>query len=91
MQFPGSPTMTELEELLAWSRDRYQGVSKTYERFDESWGDGYTTVYCFGTLQGQWPDGSAFAGVRFIDRFEIEAGLIRRQNVWNDLAEVRPR
>lgn len=91
MQFPGSPKMTELEELMAFSRDRYQNVSKTYERFDESWGDGYTTVYCFGTLQGVWPDGSTFEGVRFIDRFEIEAGLIRRQDVWNDLAVVRPR
>jgi hypothetical protein len=29
--------------------------------------------------------------VRFIDRFEVVGGLILRQEVWNDLAEVRPR
>ncbi len=46
-------------------------------------------VYCTGTLEGQWLDGSAFAGIRFIDRFEVEAGRIVRQDVWNDLAEVR--
>jgi hypothetical protein len=44
-------------------------------------------VYCHGTLQGQWPDGSAFEGIRFIDRFLVQAGRLVRQDVWNDLAE----
>jgi hypothetical protein len=35
-----------------------------------------------------WLDGTAFSGIRFIDRFEVAGGLIRRQDVWNDLAEV---
>jgi phenylpyruvate tautomerase PptA (4-oxalocrotonate tautomerase family) len=91
MNFPGGPAMTELEELVAWGRRRYRQVAKSYERFDESWGDGVTTVYCCGTLHGTWLDGSTFEGVRFLDRFEVEAGRIRRQDVWNDLAEVRPR
>lgn len=91
MTFPGGAAMTELEELVAWGRTRYQSVAKTYERFDESWGDGVCTVYCFGTLNGVWLDGSAFKGVRFIDRFEVEAGRLRRQDVWNDLAEVKPK
>jgi SnoaL-like domain len=91
MSFPGSGPMTELEQLVAWAKDRYQQVSKTYERFEECWGDGVTTVFCSGTLQGQWPDGSPFEGIRFIDRFEVESGQLRRQDVWNDLALVRPR
>jgi hypothetical protein len=91
MTFPGSAPMTQLEQLVDWAKDRYQGVSKTYERFEECWGDGVTTVFCSGTLQGAWPDGSSFQGVRFIDRFEVQSGQLRRQDVWNDLAEVRPR
>jgi hypothetical protein len=91
MQFPGGAPMTRLDELLEWARARYQRVAKRIERVDESWGDGFTTVYCAGTLHGTWLDGSAFEGVRFIDRFEVAGGLIRRQDVWNDLAEVRPR
>jgi len=89
MTFPGSATMTDLEQLLPWARERYTNVAKDYERFDESWSDGVTVVYCSGTLHGAWLDGSAFSGIRFIDRFEVEAGRIRRQDVWNDLAEAR--
>lgn len=91
MTFPGSGPMTRLEDLVEWAKGRYQGVSKTYERFEECWGDGFTTVFCSGTLQGRWPDGNAFEGIRFIDRFEVQSGQLRRQDVWNDIAEVRPR
>jgi hypothetical protein len=41
-------------------------------------------------LEGVWPDGSVFAGVRFIDRFVLVDGLIQQQDVWNDPAEARP-
>jgi hypothetical protein len=46
-------------------------------------------VYCFGTLYGEWSDGTPFSGVRFIDRFTIKDGLLTDQRVWNDLAERR--
>lgn len=90
MNFPGNARMHRLEELLDWARGRYQRVGKVYERFDESWQDDCTVVHCDGILQGVWLDGSAFSNIRFIDRFEIAGGLIRRQDVWNDLAELRP-
>jgi hypothetical protein len=45
-------------------------------------------VYVYGTLAGQALDGSPFDGVRFIDRFALDDGLIVSQMVWNDLAEV---
>ena len=48
-------------------------------------------VHCHGTLSGEWPDGEAFAGIRFIDRFEVQGELLHRQDVWNDLGEHRPR
>lgn len=85
MTFPGPVTMQRLEQLIAWAAPRYRFVKKTYERFDAMRG----LVYCFGTLSGEWPDGTPFSGIRFIDRFELEGGLITRQDVWNDIAEVK--
>ncbi len=90
MRFPGSPIMHRLEELVERSRGSYRNVGKTYERFDESWTDDGAVVYCFGTLHGTWPDGTDFDGIRFIDRFEVVDDLIRRQDVWNDLALHKP-
>jgi len=52
--------------------------------------NGAAVVYTRGTLAGAWPDGAAFSGIRFIDRFEVTGGKITRQDVWNDIAEVRP-
>ncbi len=89
MTFPGNTRLTSLDELIAWARPRYRFVAKSYERFDAAADDDAVIVYCFGTLSGEWPDSTAFAGIRFIDRFALEAGRIVRQDVWNDLAEVR--
>lgn len=89
MQFPGAQPMTTLDELIAWSKPRYAFVRKTYERFDAMPHDGGAIVYCFGTLHGEWLDGTPFAGIRFIDRFEISGGRIARQDVWNDMAEAK--
>ncbi len=90
MNFPGAPAMRTLEELIEWAGRRYRFVKKTYEGFDVAKGvRSAVLVYCRGTLSGEWPDGSAFNGIRFIDRFEIEDGKIMRQEVWNDIAETR--
>ncbi len=89
MTFPGGVRMTELSELIAWAAPRYRFVKKTYAGFETVQGDASAVVYCRGTLSGAWPDGQAFDGIRFIDRFEIADGLIVRQEVWNDLAETR--
>jgi hypothetical protein len=90
MTFPGGVTMTTLEDLVAWSRPRYRFVKKTYERFDALPGPEVSLVYCYGTLHGEWPDGAPFSGIRFIDRFELSGDRIARQDVWNDMGEVRP-
>ena len=91
MVFPGGKPMKEFSELLEWAKTRYTRIGKHFERFDEVWGEEGTVVYCTGTLEGVWLDGRAFSGIRFIDRFEVAEGRIRRQDVWNDLAEVAPR
>lgn len=90
MQFPGTAPMTRLQHLIDWAKPRYQFVTKTYDGFDALQGtDEAAIVYCRGTLSGAWPDGTTFSGIRFIDRFEVTAGFITRQDVWNDIAETK--
>ncbi|MGR4066968.1 nuclear transport factor 2 family protein [Billgrantia sp. C5P2] len=89
MVFPGSGEMHCLEELVAWAASRYRFVRKRIAGFDSFAEGEHATVVCHGELDGEWPDGTPFAGVRFIDRFELRCGRIVRQQVWNDLALVR--
>jgi phenylpyruvate tautomerase PptA (4-oxalocrotonate tautomerase family)/ketosteroid isomerase-like protein len=91
MTFPGTAPMTQISELIAWAKDRYQFVEKTTHGIEALHAEGVSVVYTRGTLAGRWPDGTPFAGIRFIDRFELTGGKITRQEVWNDIAEVRPR
>lgn len=86
MTFPGGVTMTALEDLVAWSAQRYRFVRKTYAAFDEAPG----VVHCHGTLSGEWNDGTPFSGIRFIDRFELKDGKLIQQDVWNDMALANP-
>lgn len=88
MTFPGGVGFAALEELVAWGGTRYRFVKKTYEAFDECFGEDGPVVYCFGTLAGEWPDGTPFEGIRFIARFEVSNGKLTDQKVWNDLAET---
>ena len=89
MCFPGGVVMHTLQELTAWAQTRYSGIGKHYDQFEESWQGDATVVFCHGTLHGTWLDGHTFEGIRFIDRIQVQDGLITRQDVWNDLAEYR--
>jgi 4-oxalocrotonate tautomerase family enzyme len=89
MTFPGAEPMTTLAELIAWSKPRYNFVRKTFDSIEAFQNGDVAVVYTRGTLAGEWPDGSPFAGIRFIDRFELSGGKITRQDVWNDIAEVK--
>lgn len=88
MIFPGGERFRRLQELFEWAKMRYQLVGKSYEKFDECYAEGESIVYCYGTLQGIWLDGTEFSGIRFVDRFAVVDGLIVSQQVWNDLAEA---
>jgi len=88
MVFPGNARFAQIEELLAWAAPRYRRIAKVYDRFDTVPGMDHAVVYCFGTLEGERPDGKPFSGVRFIDRFTVKAGRLLDQQVWNDLAET---
>lgn len=90
MTFPGTPQMHSLDALIQWAAQRYRFVTKTYDGFDALQSpDEHAIVYCRGSLSGEWPDGTSFEGIRFIDRFEITAGLLTRQDVWNDIADYK--
>lgn len=88
MTFPGGVRFSSLEELLDWAGPRYRRIAKTMEGVEEVPAAHTVTVYCRGTLSGEAPDGTPFSGIRFIDRFEVAEGKLRRQEVWNDLGEV---
>ena len=91
--FPGGRRFTSLTEQVASSAGRFRSVTKTFDGFDLIEGAagcveaGDSVVYVYGTLRGRALDGTAFAGIRYIDRFVIRDGLIIDQRVWNDLAE----
>lgn len=92
MTFPGGGRFTSLREVVAWARPRYRWCKKRYDRFDAApLSGGAVAVYCFGTLYGEWPDGRAFEGIRFIDRFTVVGGKFTEQMVWNDMGEMRSR
>jgi phenylpyruvate tautomerase PptA (4-oxalocrotonate tautomerase family) len=89
MVFPGAEPMTQISELIEWSKDRYRSINKNHDGIEAMHSNGVAVVYVHGTLFGEWMDGTLFKGIRFIDRFEITEGKIVRQDVWNDMAEVR--
>lgn len=84
MLFPGGQRFDSLQSLVDWAKGRYRSARKTYERFDVA-GD---VVYCFGTLHGELLDGTAYSGIRFIDRFTVRDGKLVDQQVWNDMSEL---
>lgn len=85
--FPGDRRFSGLDEIRSNSAGRYGFVGKTITETD-AWQNGETTrVMVQGTLHGEWRDGAPFEGIRFVDLFDLTAGKIRRQQVWNDTAE----
>lgn len=90
LTFPGGRRFTAIDQIVANSSGRYARIGKVITETDGfDAGQARSVVYVRGTLYGEWADGTAFEGIRFIDRFELEGGLIRRQDVWNDTGEAR--
>ena len=85
--FTGGRTFAKASEIAAFNAKRYKWVKKRQERTDIASGDAVTVVYNSGTLYGEWPDGVAFEGNRYIDRFEVRNKKIVKMEVWNDSAE----
>jgi hypothetical protein len=97
IRFTGGRTMSDPAECTAFNASRYQWVKKRIERTEtvaastntgsSASADAESVVYSLGTLYGQWPDGAAFEGNRYVDRYVVRGGLITQMDVWNDSAE----
>jgi ketosteroid isomerase-like protein len=88
--FTGGRKFDDPAGTAAFNAARYRSVKKKFERTDVVAGgtDDETVVYNTGTLYGEWPDGEAFSGNRYVDRFVVRRGKIVRMDVWNDSAEI---
>ena len=85
--FTGGRRFAHPRDASAFNAGRYQWVKKKRERSDASQANGEVIVYNIGTLYGAWPDGTAFEGNRYVDRFVVRDSLIVKMDVWNDSAE----
>jgi hypothetical protein len=89
IRFTGGRRMAAPAECAAFNASRYRWVKKRVERTETVSGgtDAVTVVYSLGTLYGEWPDGTAFEGNRYVDRYVVSHGRIAQMDVWNDSAE----
>ena len=85
--FTGRREMVGAADIACFNGERYKWVKKSLGEFDAVAHADCVVVYSNGTLYGEWPDGRAFAGNRYIDRFEVRDGKITHMDVWNDSAE----
>lgn len=85
--FTGGRAMASPQAITEFNGGRYAWVKKSPGQFDWTEHADHTVVYSNGTLYGEWPDGTPFAGNRYLDRFEVRNGRITRMDVWNDSAE----
>lgn len=89
IRFTGGREMRDPAECAAFNASRYMWVKKRFERIEVVSGasEEEAIVYSLGTLYGVWPDGTAFEGNRYVDRYVVRHGLIVEMQVWNDSAE----
>jgi ketosteroid isomerase-like protein len=85
--FTGGRRFAKPEDVKPFNAARYSWVKKAIERYDVAFAGDEVVVYSIGTLYGAWPDGEAFEGNRYVDRFVIRDGKIVKMDVWNDSAE----
>jgi hypothetical protein len=73
--------------MVANAKGRYLWIKKHRDRYFVGVNGDQTTVTSIGTLYGENLAGVPFEGIRYVDVFVIENGLITEQMVWNDLCE----
>lgn len=89
IRFTGDRAMRDPADCTAFNAGRYKWVKKRIECTETVVGgtDEEAVVYSIGTLYGEWPDGTAFEGNRYVDRYVVRHGVITELQVWNDSAE----
>ena len=87
--FTGARAMREPAETSAFNASRHRCVKKRITNTEGVAGGSAaeTVVYSLGTLYGEWPDGTPFAGNRYVDRHVVRRGRITQMDVWNHSAE----
>jgi hypothetical protein len=80
--------LSTLDEIGKFNATRYKWVKKQMDRWDVTYEGPVTIVSGMGSLYGEWPDGVAFQGNRYLDRFVLVDGRIVKMDVWNDSAEL---
>jgi hypothetical protein len=87
IEFPGGRRFKDIFDMVENAKGRYNWVRKHRDRYFVGVNGEQTTVTSIGTLYGENLDGVAFEGIRYVDVFIIENGLITEQRVWNDFGE----
>jgi len=87
IEFPGGKRFNTQAEMVENAKGRYTWVRKHRDRYFVGVNGAQTTVTSIGTLYGENLAGVAFDGIRYVDVFVIENGLITEQMVWNDFCE----
>ncbi|MBN2907174.1 MAG: nuclear transport factor 2 family protein [Rhodobacteraceae bacterium] len=90
LTFTGGRKMSNPAQSAAFNARRYKWVKKRFLRTDAALDPvtGDVHVYNTGHLYGEWPDGTAFDGNRYIDCFVVRDAKIVSTDVWNDSAEI---
>ena len=87
IEFPGGIRFANMAEMVANAKTRYSWVKKHRDRYFVGVNGNQTTVTSIGKLYGVNLAGEEFEGIRYVDVFVIEDGLITEQMVWNDFCE----
>lgn len=87
IEFPGGIRFANMNEMVANAKTRYSWVKKQRDRYFVGVNGNQHTVTSIGTLYGVNLAGEEFEGIRYVDVFVIEDGLITEQMVWNDFCE----
>jgi len=91
MTVSGGLVFRHPREFAANSRAKQRTAKKTTDRFEEIKTVDGGIVFAIGSMAGEWNNGTTYANIRYIDRFEIENGKIVDMNVWSDMADFRPK
>jgi len=83
----GGHRFTSLDEFARFAAARYSTMVKQTEAIEVCEAAGGIAVYARGRLSGSFADGRAFDGVRWCDRFLVNAGRIVDLQTWSDIAE----
>lgn len=88
--FTGGRRFSGPGDATSFNAKRYKWVKKRFLRTDAALdaATGDVHVYNAGHLYGEWLDGTAFDGNRYMDSFVVRDGKIVSTNVWNDSAEI---